>query len=126
MLTGFGRPCLTYGLRGVQYYSLEISGPGQDLHSGAFGGSAQEPMTDLTRVMASLVDTDGKIQIPGIADQVAPVTKDEQSLYGPIAYTMDDLFEAMGSKTSVFEDKQNTLMARWYAISPSFSTHKRL
>ena len=31
---GTEKPCLTYGLRGCNYYSIEISGPGQDLHSG--------------------------------------------------------------------------------------------
>lgn len=118
---GTEKPCLTYGLRGVNYYSLEVSGPGQDLHSGVFGGAAQEPMTDLTRVMASLVDTHGKILIPGINEMVAPVTTEEQALYGPIAYTMDNLYESLGSKTSVFEDKQATLMARWRY--PSLSLH---
>ena len=42
---GTEKPCLTYGLRGVNYYSIEVSGPGADLHSGVFGGMAQEPMT---------------------------------------------------------------------------------
>src|SRR3954454_5180152 len=67
---GTEKPCLTYGLRGCNYYSLEVSGPGADLHSSVFGGTAQEPMTDLVRILGSLVDTDGKIQIPGIAEQV--------------------------------------------------------
>ena len=44
---GTEKPCLTYGLRGCNYYAMSVSGPGQDLHSGVFGGSAQEPMTDL-------------------------------------------------------------------------------
>ncbi|KAL9086553.1 MAG: hypothetical protein Q9159_004143 [Coniocarpon cinnabarinum] len=118
---GTEKPCLTYGLRGVQYYSIEISGPGQDLHSGIFGGAAQEPMTDLTRVMSSLVDTDGKILIPGIMEQVAPKTKDEQNIYSNIAYTMDDFHEAMGSTTGVYPTKEDTLMARWRY--PSLSLH---
>lgn len=118
---GTEKPCLTYGLRGCNYYSIEISGPGQDLHSGVFGGTAQEPMTDLVRVMASLVDTDGKILIPGIKDLVAPVTAEEQSLYGDIAFTMDNLYESLGSKTSIFDDKERTLMGRWRY--PSLSLH---
>jgi hypothetical protein len=40
-------PCLTYGLRGINYYEIRISGPGADLHSGVFGGTVHEPMTDL-------------------------------------------------------------------------------
>ncbi|RDA92514.1 hypothetical protein CP533_4206 [Ophiocordyceps camponoti-saundersi (nom. inval.)] len=118
---GTERPCLTYGLRGCNYYSIEVSGPGADLHSGVFGGTAQEPMTDLIRVLASLVDTDGKIQIPGIMEQVAPVTKEEESLYEGISFTMDDIFQSLGSKTTIHDDKKNTLMARWRY--PSLSVH---
>ncbi|KAI0452145.1 cytosolic non-specific dipeptidase [Xylaria acuta] len=118
---GTEKPCLTYGLRGCNYYSVEIAGPGADLHSGVFGGTAQEPMTDLVRVLGSLVDTHGKIQIPGIYEQVAPVTSDEEGLYDGIAFTMETLHESLGSKTTVFEDKKSTLMARWRY--PSLSVH---
>ncbi|KAI0536974.1 cytosolic non-specific dipeptidase [Xylaria digitata] len=118
---GTEKPCLTYGLRGCNYYSVEISGPGADLHSGVFGGTAQEPMTDLVRVLGSLVDTHGKIQIPGIYEQVAPVTSDEEGLYDGIAFTMETLHESLGSKTTIHEDKKPTLMARWRY--PSLSVH---
>ncbi|KAB8576173.1 hypothetical protein FH972_025701 [Carpinus fangiana] len=118
---GTEKPCLTYGLRGCNYYSVEVSGPGQDLHSGVFGGTVQEPMTDLVRVMAQLVDTDGKILVPGINEMVAPLTDDEKALYGDIAFTMDNLYESLGSKTGIFPDKEKTLMARWRY--PSLSLH---
>ncbi|KAL2016437.1 hypothetical protein VTK56DRAFT_3524 [Thermocarpiscus australiensis] len=118
---GTERPCLTYGLRGCNYYSVEVWGPGADLHSGVFGGTAQEPMTDLVRILASLVDTDGKILIPGIAEQVAPVTAEEEGLYDNISFTMETLHESLGSKTTIFEDKKRTLMARWRY--PSLSIH---
>ncbi|KAF2099842.1 CNDP dipeptidase [Rhizodiscina lignyota] len=118
---GTEKPCLTYGLRGCSYYSIEISGPGQDLHSGVFGGTAHEPMTDLVRVMGTLVDTAGNILIPGINDLVAPMTDDEKSLYGGIAFTMDNLYESLGSKTGLFADKERTLMGRWRY--PSLSIH---
>lgn len=118
---GTEKPCLTYGLRGCSYYSIEIKGPGQDLHSGVFGGTAQEPMTDLVRVMASLVDTDGNIQIQGINELVAPLTQEEQSLYKDIAFTMDNIHESLGSQTTIFPDKERTLMGRWRF--PSLSLH---
>lgn len=118
---GTEKPCLTYGLRGCNYYSLSIKGPRQDLHSGIFGGAAQEPMTDLVRVLGTLVDSDGRIQIPGINEMVAPVTEEEKGLYGPIAYSMENLYESLGSKTSIFSDKEQTLMARWR--HPSLSIH---
>jgi Cys-Gly metallodipeptidase DUG1 len=118
---GTEKPCLTYGLRGCNYYSIEISGPGQDLHSGVFGGTAQEPMTDLVRVLASLVDTNGKIQIPGLDKLVAPLTDDEKALYTHIAFTMNDLYNSLGSQTTIYPDKEETLMARWRF--PSLSIH---
>ena len=110
---GTEKPCLTYGLRGCNYYSVVVSGPGQDLHSGVFGGTAQEPMTDLVRVLGTLVDTDGRIKIPGIDDLVAPLTDDEKALYADISFDMDNLYESLGSTTSVHDDKERTLMARW-------------
>lgn len=118
---GTEKPCLTYGLRGCNYYNIEVSGPGADLHSGVFGGTAQEPMTDLVRIMATLVDTDGKIQIPGIMEQVAPVSAEEETLYDNISFTMETLHDSLGSKTTIFEDKKPTLMARWRY--PSLSLH---
>lgn len=118
---GTEKPCLTYGLRGCNYYSLAISGPAQDLHSGVFGGSAHEPMTDLVTVLSKLVDPQGNILIPGLMDLVAPVTEEEKSLYGGISYTMENLHESLGAETGIHPTKERTLMARWRY--PSLSIH---
>ncbi|KAJ6153788.1 Cys-Gly metallodipeptidase dug1 [Penicillium chermesinum] len=118
---GTEKPCLTYGLRGCNYYSISVSGPAQDLHSGVFGGSAHEPMTDLVNVLSKLVDAQGNILIPGIMDLVEPVTEEEKSLYGNISYTMENLHESLGSETSIHPNKERTLMARWRF--PSLSIH---
>lgn len=118
---GTTKPCLTYGLRGCSYYALEVSGPGQDLHSGVYGGLVTEPMTDLLALMSSLVDNKGKILIDGIYDQVAPLTDRERSLYQNIDFEMSTLYEALGSETTVTTDKQEVLMKRWRF--PSLSLH---
>jgi len=118
---GTEKPCLTYGLRGCNYYSVSVSGPGQDLHSGVFGGSAHEPMTDLVAILSKLVDSQGNILIPGITDLVAPVTEEERTLYSGISYTMDNLHESLGSETGIHPTTERTLMARWRY--PSLSIH---
>lgn len=118
---GTKQPCLTYGLRGVSAYGIEVSGPKSDLHSGVYGGTVQEPMTDLIRIMATLVDTDGNIQIPGIKELVAPLTDDEKKLYKDITFSMDEYQDSIGSKTTIFNDKERTLMGRWRY--PSLSLH---
>ena len=70
-------PCLTYGLRGIAYYEITVTGPGADLHSGIYGGAVYEPMTALISVMNKLVGIDGRILIPGIYDDVVAITSDE-------------------------------------------------
>ncbi|ATY58987.1 glutamate carboxypeptidase [Cordyceps militaris] len=118
---GTEKPCLTYGLRGCNYYSVEVSGPAADLHSGVFGGQAHEPMTDIAQIFSRLVDSKGNILVPGISEQVAPVTADEEELYKSIAFTMANLHESLGSTTTIHETEKPTLMARWRY--PSLSLH---
>ena len=71
-------PCLTYGLRGLAYFKLVVSGPARDLHSGAFGRAVHEPMTDLVQLLSKLVSTDGTILVPGVDDMVSAASADER------------------------------------------------
>ena len=71
---GAKTPCLTYGLRGLAYFSVSVKCCEQDLHSGVLGGTVHESMIDLVQLMSSLIDSQGKILVPGIMDDVAPVT----------------------------------------------------
>jgi nonspecific dipeptidase len=45
--------------------SFAVESAKRDLHSGVFGGSVHECMTDLVKVMASLVDVTGKVVVCG-------------------------------------------------------------
>lgn len=118
---GTKKPVLTYGLRGVHYYEIVVKGPAADLHSGVFGGMVGEPMTDLVKVMSQLVDTKGKIMIPGIKEMIAPLTEEENKLYDAIDFSIDDLNAATGSETSLHSTKQDALKHRWRY--PSLSLH---
>lgn len=70
-------PCLTYGLRGIAYYEINITGPAADLHSGIYGGSVFEPMTALIALMSTLVDQDGHIKIEGVYKGIEPADGEE-------------------------------------------------
>ena len=41
---GPGQPAVTYGLKGIAYFELRLTGPKQDLHSGTFGGAVTNPV----------------------------------------------------------------------------------
>ena len=73
-----GQPAITYGLRGIATYELQVDGPSQDLHSGSFGGAVMNPAIALCHLLSSMVDSDGRIQIPGYYDDVRELNDDER------------------------------------------------
>jgi len=119
---GKEKPCLTYGLRGICYFFCEIECCKSDLHSGVFGGTVHEAMVDLMYMMSQLVDSTGKILVPGIMDQVDSITPEEEALYKDIDFNVEDYRNDIGAKKLVHQqDKIATLMARWR--QPSLSVH---
>ncbi len=65
-----GVPAITTGLRGLVYVEVEARGSAHDLHSGAYGGAAPNPLQALAEIIAGLKGRDGKILIPGIYRRV--------------------------------------------------------
>jgi nonspecific dipeptidase len=122
---GKRKPCLTYGLRGLAYFALEVQGCEQDLHSGVLGGTVHEALTDLVRLMATLVDSSGKILVEGVMDDVKPVTPEEEALYESIEFDLDEYKHenkvASVSDRLLHQDKTSLLMARWRF--PTLSLH---
>ncbi|CAG8448886.1 15812_t:CDS:10 [Funneliformis mosseae] len=118
---GVTKPCLTYGLRGISYFNITVSGPGRDLHSGVFGGTVYEPMTDLIILFSKLVTPNGKILIPGINDDVAELKDEEMETYRSIEFKLEELQSAIESKTNIYDNETQTLQARWRY--PSLSIH---
>eukprot|EP00834_Sanchytrium_tribonematis_P005533 NODE_342_length_9153_cov_0.637376.p2 type:complete len:475 gc:universal NODE_342_length_9153_cov_0.637376:4607-6031(+) len=118
---GKTKPCLTYGLRGVSYYELQISGPAADLHSGVFGGTIHEPMTDLIHLMSKLVTPQGQILIPNLLDAVKPISQEEIKLYDSIDFNLNDFIDSIGNDVTLTRDKTNLLMSKWR--NPSLSLH---
>ena len=122
---GKNKPCLTYGLRGISYFCLSVQGCEQDLHSGVYGGTVHEAMTDLIALMGTLVDSKGKILIKGVMDDVKPLTAEEDALYEPIDFSLEDYKEDCKVKTVsdtlLHGDKKSLLMGGWRY--PSLSLH---
>lgn len=73
-----GVPSITYGLRGLNYYEIEITGPAQDLHSGAFGGAVPNPITILAEMIAKLHDASFRVTVPGFYDDIAALSRAER------------------------------------------------
>src|SRR5690625_6260363 len=76
---GENQPSITYGLRGLAYMEVHVTGPNRDLHSGVFGGAVENPANVLAEIIAKLKDEDGVIQIPGVYEEVEELTREEQA-----------------------------------------------
>ncbi len=74
------QPAIVYGLRGMCYAFIDITGPKRDLHSGSFGGGVNNPLNVLGHIIARLKDEDGRILIPGFYDKVRPLTEQEREI----------------------------------------------
>jgi Cys-Gly metallodipeptidase DUG1 len=68
---------------------VEVSGPARDLHSGVFGRTVHEPMTDLIALLGKLVAPDGRILVPGIDDMVSAADNEEKWVRGRRGSTVD-------------------------------------
>jgi len=77
-MPGADQPAICYGLRGICYTQIEVTGPTRDLHSGEFGGAVMNPGNVLCAIVAALKDGDGRITVPGFYDRVRPLTPDER------------------------------------------------
>ena len=83
---GEGIPSITYGLRGMAYMEVHITGPNRDLHSGVYGGAVENPLNVLAEIIAKLKDEDGVIQIEGFYDKVRPLSDDEREEYKKLPF----------------------------------------
>lgn len=82
-------PSITTGLRGLAYWQIELSSANRDLHSGIFGGAVANPINELTKILAKLVDEQGRITIPGFYDQIEEVSQAERDLIAQIPFNED-------------------------------------
>lgn len=82
------QPSITCGLRGLAYMEVEVVGPNKDLHSGLFGGAVANPANVLTRLVAQLVDQDGRITIPHFYDKVHELTPAERKAFNKAPFCL--------------------------------------
>ncbi|XP_073245631.1 cytosolic non-specific dipeptidase-like isoform X1 [Porites lutea] len=118
---GKRKPCITYGLRGICYFNIEVSCASKDLHSGVFGGTVHEAMSDLIYLLDQLVDLKGNIIIPEVNRDVAPLTDDERATYTDIDFDKEEYREDIGHNKLIHDTKEEVLMHRWRY--PSLSIH---
>ncbi|MDR3464678.1 MAG: M20/M25/M40 family metallo-hydrolase [Xanthobacteraceae bacterium] len=89
-------PAITTSLRGLLYEEVRIKAANRDLHSGIYGGGAQNPIRILTRILGGLHDDDGRIAIPGFYDGVADLPPEILAQWSQLGLTPETFLKPIG------------------------------
>lgn len=89
-------PAITTSLRGLVYEEVRIKAANRDLHSGLFGGGAQNPIRVLTRILGGLHDDNGRITIPGFYDGVKDTPPDVLEAWKKLNFSADTFLKPIG------------------------------
>ncbi|MEX0904232.1 MAG: dipeptidase [Balneolaceae bacterium] len=106
---GEDQPSITYGLRGLAYMEINVTGPDRDLHSGVFGGAVENPANVLSEIIAKLKDEDGVIQIPGFYDDVEPMSDEMRDAYKKLPFDEEEYKQDLQLKAVHGEKGYSTL-----------------
>jgi acetylornithine deacetylase/succinyl-diaminopimelate desuccinylase-like protein len=102
-MLGKGVPSITYGLRGLNYYQIEITGAARDLHSGVYGGAVPNPLTVLSELFAKLHDKNFRVAVPGFYDDVDAVPAAERKALNALPWKKKEFEQAVGAPGYVGE-----------------------
>lgn len=89
-------PAITTSLRGLVYDEVRIKAANRDLHSGVYGGTAQNPIRVLTRILGGLHDDNGHITVPGFYDGVKDLPPDIRAQWAALDFTPETFLKPIG------------------------------
>ena len=112
-MLGKGVPSITYGLRGLNYYQIELTGPERDLHSGVYGGAVPNPLTILAELFAKLHDKNFRVTVPGFYQRVEKLSAKERKLLNGLPWNRKHFKKAVGAPGYCGEKGFTTVEQLW-------------
>jgi len=96
-------PAVTTSLRGLIYEDVKIICADRDLHSGVFGGAAQNPLRLLAEVLGAMWDDKGRVTIPGFYSGVKDLPADIKADLKALDLTAEKFLGPIGLKNPAGE-----------------------
>jgi acetylornithine deacetylase/succinyl-diaminopimelate desuccinylase-like protein len=96
-------PAITTSLRGLVYEEIRLTCADRDLHSGLFGGAAQNPLRVLSKILAAMHDDQGRVTIPGFYDGVPELPADVKADLKGLDLTPEKFLGQVGLKVPAGE-----------------------
>ncbi|MDP4221235.1 MAG: dipeptidase [Bacteroidota bacterium] len=110
---GYDQPSLCYGLRGLCYMQVDVTGPNRDLHSGFFGGAVENPINALAVMISKLKDEKGRILIDGFYDNVQPISELEKKEFARLPFNRADFMKDLQTDATPGEAGYSELERMW-------------
>ena len=115
-------PVIMWGVRGQVYFEISVNGPSRDLHSGTFGGSVDNPLNVLVRLLASLQDaTTRRVLVPGFYDSVDEPSQQDRELIARAPIT-DELGLSLTGAPALAGETGYSLAER-VSVRPTLEIH---
>ena len=105
------QPGITYSLRGLAYFEIEIRTCEKDLHSGRFGGSVRNPIHILSELIAGMHDDQGRVTLPGFYDDVRALPQEERDAIAQLPFT-DERWRKMSTSEALYGEDGFTTKER--------------
>ena len=96
-------PMVTTSLRGLVYDEVRLTCADRDLHSGLFGGAAQNPIRVLAKILAALHDDNGRVTLAGFYDGVKELPDDIRQDLAGLKLTAEEFLGPVGLKAPAGE-----------------------
>lgn len=106
-------PAITTMLRGLLGEELTIRAANRDLHSGMYGGLAQNPIHILTRILAGLHDATGRVTVPGFYDGVSELPDELRAQWQGLAFDHARFLGDVGLSVPAGEQDRTPLEKLW-------------
>jgi acetylornithine deacetylase/succinyl-diaminopimelate desuccinylase-like protein len=117
-----GIPAVYTALRGMCYAEISVRTLQRDLHSGTYGGVAPNALETLVRLLASLKDESGRIQISKLYKSVLRPTKAELRDWKRLPFKKKDYLRDEITGKAITGLKQYSVFERTWAL-PTFEIH---
>lgn len=108
-----GRPAITTQLRGMVDEEVIITAANRDLHSGAYGGLAANPIQVLCEALATIKDEDGRITLRGFYDDVPELTEETRRDWEALDFDVDAFLGDVGLSEPIGEKGRTPLEMVW-------------
>jgi acetylornithine deacetylase/succinyl-diaminopimelate desuccinylase-like protein len=114
-------PAITASLRGMVGEEVTLTCASRDLHSGMYGGPAQNPIKVLVEILAKMHDEKGRVTLPGFYDGVGGIPDSVRKQWKNLRFDESDFLKDVGLSKSAGEQGFSVLEQIWVRPTLEFN-----